>query len=84
MLATSAGEGVHCGRVFSAAEIADLCATVAWLPGLARKELAISTALNTRPQCTQSPALVATTVTPPAKTWIHDAPPILPEVLAAV
>ena len=31
---------MHCGRVFSAAEIAELCATVAWLPGLARKELA--------------------------------------------
>jgi len=40
MLATSAGEWVRCGRVFSAAEIAELCATVAWLPGLARKELA--------------------------------------------
>jgi hypothetical protein len=40
VVATSAGEWVHCGRVFSAAEIADLCATVAWLPGLARKELA--------------------------------------------
>ena len=40
MVATSAGEWVHCGRVFSAVEIADLCATVAWLPGLARKELA--------------------------------------------
>jgi hypothetical protein len=40
MLATSAGEWVHCGRVFSATEIAELCATVAWLPGLARKELA--------------------------------------------
>ena len=31
---------MHCGRVFSATEIAELCATVAWLPGLARKELA--------------------------------------------
>ncbi len=31
---------VHCGRQFSAAEIADLCATVAWLPGLPRQELA--------------------------------------------
>ncbi len=31
---------VHCGREFSAAEIADLCATVAWLPGLPRQELA--------------------------------------------
>ncbi|MEF8734855.1 MAG: hypothetical protein V5B40_24010, partial [Candidatus Accumulibacter meliphilus] len=40
MVATSAGDWVHCGRVFRAAEIADLCATVAWLPGLARKELA--------------------------------------------
>ncbi|MBK7954974.1 MAG: DUF4338 domain-containing protein [Candidatus Accumulibacter sp.] len=29
-----------CGREFSAAEIADLCATVAWLPGLPRQELA--------------------------------------------
>jgi hypothetical protein len=40
MHATSAGEWGHCGRVFSATEIAELCATVAWLPGLARKELA--------------------------------------------
>ena len=40
MVATGTGEWVHCGRVFSAEEIADLCATVAWLPGLARKELA--------------------------------------------
>ncbi|WP_366144058.1 hypothetical protein [Candidatus Accumulibacter sp. ACC012] len=40
MVATSAGNWVHCGRVFRATEIADLCATVAWLPGLARKELA--------------------------------------------
>jgi hypothetical protein len=40
MVATSAGDWVHCGRVFSATEIAELCATVAWLPGLARKELA--------------------------------------------
>jgi hypothetical protein len=31
---------VHCGREFSAKEVADLCATVTWLPGLARKELA--------------------------------------------
>jgi hypothetical protein len=31
---------VHCGREFSAAEVADLCATVAWLPGLPRQELA--------------------------------------------
>lgn len=31
---------VHCGREFSAAEIAELCATVAWLPGLPRQELA--------------------------------------------
>jgi hypothetical protein len=31
---------VHCGREVSAAEIADLCATVAWLPGLPRQELA--------------------------------------------
>ncbi len=40
MVATSEGEWVHCGRVFSAAEIAEVCGTVAWLPGLARKELA--------------------------------------------
>ena len=31
---------VHCGREVSAAEIADLCATVAWLPVLPRQELA--------------------------------------------
>ena len=31
---------VHCGRVFSGEEIAEISATVAWLPGLARKELA--------------------------------------------
>jgi hypothetical protein len=40
VVATSTGEWVHCGRVFSAAEIAEVCGTVAWLPGLARKELA--------------------------------------------
>ena len=31
---------VHGGREFSAREVADICATVAWLPGLARHELA--------------------------------------------
>ncbi|MBK8577940.1 MAG: DUF4338 domain-containing protein [Candidatus Accumulibacter sp.] len=31
---------VHCGREFSAQEVAEVCATVAWLPGLARRELA--------------------------------------------
>ncbi len=36
----STEDWVHCGRQFSAAEIADLCATVAWLPGLRRQELA--------------------------------------------
>jgi hypothetical protein len=36
----STRDWVHCGREFSAAEIADLCATVAWLPGLPRQELA--------------------------------------------
>jgi hypothetical protein len=35
----SARDRVHCGREFSAAEIADMCATVAWLPGLPRQEL---------------------------------------------
>ena len=34
------GAWVHSGRVFSAEEIAAIRATVAWLPGLARKELA--------------------------------------------
>ncbi len=29
-----------CGREFSATEVAEICATVAWLPGLSRKELA--------------------------------------------
>jgi hypothetical protein len=31
---------VHCGRAFSAAEVAEICATVAWLPRLPRTELA--------------------------------------------
>ncbi len=31
---------VHCDREFSAREVADICATVAWLPGLARSKLA--------------------------------------------
>ena len=34
------GEWVQSGRAFSAAEIAQIRETVAWLPGLARKELA--------------------------------------------
>jgi hypothetical protein len=34
------GPWVHSGRVFSAEEIAAIRTTVAWLPGLARKELA--------------------------------------------
>ena len=37
---TDLGPWIHSGRVFSAAEVADIRATVAWLPGLARKELA--------------------------------------------
>ena len=37
---TDLGPWVHSGRVFSAEEIAAIRATVAWLPGLARKELA--------------------------------------------
>jgi hypothetical protein len=37
---TDLGPWVHSGRVFSAEEIAGICQTVAWLPGLARKELA--------------------------------------------
>ncbi len=40
MAVLSTRDWVHCGREFSAAEIADLCATVAWLPGLPRHELA--------------------------------------------
>ncbi len=40
MEVTNTRAWVHCGREFSAAEIADLCATVAWLPGLPRQELA--------------------------------------------
>jgi hypothetical protein len=36
----TSGSWVHCGREFSAREVADICATVAWLPGLARSELA--------------------------------------------
>jgi hypothetical protein len=31
---------LHCGREFSAPEVSEICATVAWLPGLSRKELA--------------------------------------------
>jgi len=34
------GEWVHCGRTFSAQEIVQIRETVAWLPGLARGELA--------------------------------------------
>ena len=40
MGATDAVEWVQCGRVFSAQEIGEIRKTVAWLPGLARKELA--------------------------------------------
>ncbi len=40
MGAMSPGPWVHCGRVFSAEEIAGIRQTVAWLPGLARRELA--------------------------------------------
>jgi len=40
MGAMSPGGWVHCGRAFSAEEIAGIRATVAWLPGLARRELA--------------------------------------------
>ena len=36
----SPGAWVHCGRVFSAEEIAGIRRTVAWLPGLGRRELA--------------------------------------------
>jgi hypothetical protein len=35
----SPGPWVQSGRVFSAEEIAAIRATVAWLPGLARREL---------------------------------------------
>ena len=31
---------VRCGHAFSAAEVAEICATVAWLPRLPRTELA--------------------------------------------
>ncbi len=40
MGAMSPGPWVHSGRVFSAEEIGAIRATVAWLPGLARRELA--------------------------------------------
>ena len=40
MGATDAVEWVQCGREFSAREIGEIRKTVAWLPGLARKELA--------------------------------------------
>jgi len=36
----TSSDWVHCGREFSAQEVADVGATVAWLPGLARSELA--------------------------------------------
>ena len=36
----TSSDWVHCGREFSAQEVAEVCATVAWLPGLARRELA--------------------------------------------
>ena len=39
----ASGDWVHCGREFSAQEVADVCATVAWLPGLARRELVVRT-----------------------------------------
>ncbi len=37
---TDAGKWVQCGREFSTQEIREIRETVAWLPGLARKELA--------------------------------------------
>jgi hypothetical protein len=37
---TEAGNWVQCGREFSAEEIKQICETVKWLPGLARRELA--------------------------------------------
>jgi hypothetical protein len=40
MGATNAGDWVQCGREFSAEEIRQIRETVAWLPGLARRELA--------------------------------------------
>jgi len=40
MSATDAGDWVQCGREFSAQEIEEIRETVAWLPGLARRELA--------------------------------------------
>ena len=40
MSATDAGDWVQCGREFSAQEIEQIRKTVAWLPGLARRELA--------------------------------------------
>jgi len=40
MGARKAGEWVQCGREFSAEEIREIRETVAWLPGLARRELA--------------------------------------------
>ena len=40
MSATDAGDWVQCGREFSAQEIEQIRETVAWLPGLARRELA--------------------------------------------
>ena len=36
----SPGTWVHCGRVFSAADLAGIRQTVAWLPRLGRRELA--------------------------------------------
>ena len=37
---TDAGDWVQCGREFSTEEIRQIRDTVAWLPGLARRELA--------------------------------------------
>jgi hypothetical protein len=37
---TNAGDWIQCGREFSAEEVRQIRETVAWLPGLARKELA--------------------------------------------
>ncbi|MEJ2389534.1 MAG: hypothetical protein P8Y27_20205 [Chromatiaceae bacterium] len=40
MRSSEPGEWIQCGRSFSAQEIRQIGETVAWLPGLARKELA--------------------------------------------
>jgi len=56
MGAMSPGPWVQSGRVFSAEEIASIRTTVAWLPGLARRELVVLAAVQTRGKMADSAA----------------------------